>query len=304
MTIDLYTTEKGGKNTLVHDLNFAKGRYEAKHVVTFKNPSAALINILRDSGPVPGDENGTKRKGEKVPRKKTINSVDMEKLADGLVKLGEDDLLQVVQMIHDNKSDETYTKNDIEREYPQFQCGAPLTIMQRASSTSTCTPYQIHWSKCFGTLCRAIAGHERSGAKLSYPESTAYRSAPWILHLSAVIWMGRLHSTFFDLWRSIAVGQGHGHGLAAFVITRALRGHGVAFGCNCPLFSHLYLGRWLGGIARHIHIQGYDCYSKDACKLYKNLKRTSFALAARVSRMQNHTTCTPSILLGSPPPVI
>ena len=118
MTIDLYTTEKGGKNTLTHDLNFAKGRYEAKHVVTFKNPSAALINILRESGPVPGDENGAKRKGEKVPRKKTINSVDMEKLADGLVKLGEDDLLQVVQMIHDNKSDETYTKNDIEREYP------------------------------------------------------------------------------------------------------------------------------------------------------------------------------------------
>jgi transcription initiation factor IIF auxiliary subunit len=118
MTIDLYTTEKGGKNTLTHDLNFAKGRYEAKHVVSFKNPSAALINLLRDSGPVPGDENGAKRKGgEKVPRKKTINSVDMEKLADGLVKLGEDDLLQVVQMIHDNKSDETYTKNDIEREY-------------------------------------------------------------------------------------------------------------------------------------------------------------------------------------------
>jgi transcription initiation factor IIF auxiliary subunit len=41
----------------------------------------------------------------------------MEKLADGLVKLGEDDLLQVVQMIHDNKSEDTYTKNDIEREY-------------------------------------------------------------------------------------------------------------------------------------------------------------------------------------------
>jgi transcription initiation factor IIF auxiliary subunit len=39
----------------------------------------------------------------------------MEKLAEGLVKLGEDDLLHVVQMIHDNKSEETYTKNDIER---------------------------------------------------------------------------------------------------------------------------------------------------------------------------------------------
>ena len=121
MTIDLFTTEKGGKNTLTHDLNFAKNHYEAKHTVTFKNPSAALVNILRDSGSVPGDENGAKRKGgEKVPRKKTVNSVDMEKLADALVKLGEDDLLQVVQMIHDNKSEETYTKNDIEREYSQI----------------------------------------------------------------------------------------------------------------------------------------------------------------------------------------
>jgi transcription initiation factor IIF auxiliary subunit len=38
----------------------------------------------------------------------------MEKLGDGLQKLNEDDLLQVVQMIHDHKTNETYTKNDIE----------------------------------------------------------------------------------------------------------------------------------------------------------------------------------------------
>lgn len=38
----------------------------------------------------------------------------MEKLADGLQKLGEDDLLNVVQMVHDNKSADTYTKNDVE----------------------------------------------------------------------------------------------------------------------------------------------------------------------------------------------
>lgn len=40
----------------------------------------------------------------------------MEKLADNLQRLGEDDLLQVVQMVHDNKTAETYTKNDVERE--------------------------------------------------------------------------------------------------------------------------------------------------------------------------------------------
>jgi len=41
----------------------------------------------------------------------------MEKLADGLQKLGEDDLLQVVQMVHDNKTVDTYTKNDVESEF-------------------------------------------------------------------------------------------------------------------------------------------------------------------------------------------
>jgi transcription initiation factor IIF auxiliary subunit len=117
MTIDLYTTEKGGKHTLVHDLNFAKPRYEAKHQITFKNPSAALINLLRETGPVPGDENGARKKTDaEKKRKRTAGAIDMEKLADGLVKLNEDDLLHVVQMIHDNKSEDTYTKNDIDRE--------------------------------------------------------------------------------------------------------------------------------------------------------------------------------------------
>ena len=40
----------------------------------------------------------------------------MEKLADGLQKLSEDDLLHVVTMVHDNKTSETYTKNDVESE--------------------------------------------------------------------------------------------------------------------------------------------------------------------------------------------
>lgn len=39
----------------------------------------------------------------------------MEKLADNLQRLSEDDLLQVVQLIHDNKAPDTYTKNDVER---------------------------------------------------------------------------------------------------------------------------------------------------------------------------------------------
>ena len=38
----------------------------------------------------------------------------MDKLADNLERLKEDDLLHVVQMIYDNKSSESYTKNDID----------------------------------------------------------------------------------------------------------------------------------------------------------------------------------------------
>jgi len=117
MTIDLFAAEKGGKHTLAHDLNFAKPKYEAKHVVVFKNPNVALLEILRKSGPVPGEDvNGGGRKkadaGEK--KRKRTAQVDMDKLAEGLVKLHEDDLLQVVQLIHDNKTEETYTKNDVE----------------------------------------------------------------------------------------------------------------------------------------------------------------------------------------------
>jgi transcription initiation factor TFIID/TFIIF subunit len=42
----------------------------------------------------------------------------MEKLAEALPQLGDDDLLQVVQMVHDNKTDDTYTKNDVESKWP------------------------------------------------------------------------------------------------------------------------------------------------------------------------------------------
>jgi transcription initiation factor IIF auxiliary subunit len=45
----------------------------------------------------------------------------MDKLAEGLQKLGEDDLLQVVQMVHDHKSADSYTKNDVERTSDQIQ---------------------------------------------------------------------------------------------------------------------------------------------------------------------------------------
>ncbi|KAI4861605.1 SAS complex, SAS5 subunit/transcription initiation factor IID, subunit 14 [Hypoxylon rubiginosum] len=116
MSIDMFTTEKGGKSTIYHDLNFQSPRYENVQTVTFKNPSQALLAILRETGPIP-NEDDTKatakaRKANDLKKKKTV--CDFEKMADGLTKLTEDDLLHVIQMIHDHKTDETYYKNDIE----------------------------------------------------------------------------------------------------------------------------------------------------------------------------------------------
>lgn len=109
---------KGGDQTIQHDLNFAQERYESTHVVTFRNPKPDLLAALRESGPV-GDTNGAigaAAAAKDKKRKGTSKSVDMEKLAEALPQLGEEDLLQVVQMVHDNKTDDTYTKNDIESE--------------------------------------------------------------------------------------------------------------------------------------------------------------------------------------------
>jgi transcription initiation factor IIF auxiliary subunit len=71
----------------------------------------------------------------------------MDKLADGLQRLGEDDLLQVVQMVHDNKAPDSYTKNDVERKYTQTnqaKSEEPFfnLLLQRENFTSTCIPSQ------------------------------------------------------------------------------------------------------------------------------------------------------------------
>jgi len=112
MSIDVYTTEKGGKHTFVHDLNFAAPQYEVEHAIQFKNPSQALQQILRETGPLPSDEERKLKKADGTKKKKF--AVDIDKMADGIVKLGEDDLLQVIQMVHDGKDDTTYIQNNID----------------------------------------------------------------------------------------------------------------------------------------------------------------------------------------------
>ena len=79
---------------------------------TFRNPKAELLKILQESGPI-GEANGAAA-AKPAKRKPASRNVDMEKLAEALPQLGEDDLLQIVQMVHDNKTEETYTKNDLD----------------------------------------------------------------------------------------------------------------------------------------------------------------------------------------------
>lgn len=79
---------------------------------TFRNPKPELLAILQESGSA--DANGVRGKDAAKKKNRRDKNVDMEKLADGLQKLSEDDLLHVVTMVHDNKTSETYTKNDVE----------------------------------------------------------------------------------------------------------------------------------------------------------------------------------------------
>lgn len=114
MSIDMYTTEKT-KCTVYHDLNFQKPRYETIQTIQIKNPSQALLQILRETGPVASDDDPKIAKARKAnDGKKRKAGYDFEKMADGLTKLNEDDLLHVIQLIHDHKTDETYTKNDMD----------------------------------------------------------------------------------------------------------------------------------------------------------------------------------------------
>lgn len=130
--IEMYLTDLAGKeHSFKHDLNFANERYETKQVITFKNPKGDLAIALRASGPVPGDAGGELVNGKKggrtsgvgggdgeagkKRRKTDMRGIDMDSLAEKLQKLGEDDLLQVVQMVHNNKSEDSWMRNDVEQ---------------------------------------------------------------------------------------------------------------------------------------------------------------------------------------------
>ncbi|QPG75208.1 hypothetical protein FOA43_002558 [Brettanomyces nanus] len=129
--ITLTITDKGGDKKLNHDLNFMKEKYVIDHIITINTNKAPLLKELLNSGPVPNfnpDEAsasgaGAKRRSNNAADPKTIKKmktgaskagVDLERMADYLTKLNEDDLLGVVQMVNDNRTAEMNIKNDVE----------------------------------------------------------------------------------------------------------------------------------------------------------------------------------------------
>lgn len=119
IVIDLYTTEKTKLSPIIQDLNFQKEEYSSTHTVTFKNPSQALQEKLRETGPLPNDEDRSKKKslGGSGASKKSSQKFDYEKVAEALQKLEEEDLLKVIQMINEGKGPDTYIRSDIEGEF-------------------------------------------------------------------------------------------------------------------------------------------------------------------------------------------
>ncbi|KFA61967.1 hypothetical protein S40285_07797 [Stachybotrys chlorohalonatus IBT 40285] len=112
ISIDCYTTEKTKAAPIIQDLNFLQPKYEATHTVVFKNPSQALQERLRETGPLPTDEDRPKKKG--IATKKSTQKFDYEKIAEALEKLEEEDLLRVIQLINENKGPDTYIRSDME----------------------------------------------------------------------------------------------------------------------------------------------------------------------------------------------
>jgi len=132
MTVDLYITEKG-KITVTHDLNFQGkeyAKYAKEYPITFKNPSQALQARLRETGPLPTDGDGRLKKkggigfgfgagagaGVSNGRFQQQRDPDHERMLAGLeslaedgmslVSLPEDDVVQMIQMINDYRSDD------------------------------------------------------------------------------------------------------------------------------------------------------------------------------------------------------
>lgn len=120
---------KQGERKFNHDLNFLQEKYIVDKPINIPTKNAQLNKLLAESGSLPSltsDSNDNKRKNDndlntsKLKKLKNSNgsatkgNIDLEKLANGLTKLSEDDLIVIVQMVTDNKTSEMNIKNDFE----------------------------------------------------------------------------------------------------------------------------------------------------------------------------------------------
>ncbi|EMG50828.1 TAF14 Transcription initiation factor TFIID subunit 14 [Candida maltosa Xu316] len=136
---------KNGERKFQHDLNFLQEKYVNDHVISIPvspTKNGALNKILTETGSLPFDESGAstaavaaaaggvKRKldttnGAATPASVVDNkakkakgavkgNIDLEKLSQGLTKLSEDDLIVIVQMVTDNRTNEMNIKNDVD----------------------------------------------------------------------------------------------------------------------------------------------------------------------------------------------
>lgn len=116
---------KLGERKIHHDLNFLKEKYTIDHTISIPTNKSSILNkLLQESGPIPSAEDLSKRKTNEDLNKNTKKlksngnavkgSIDLEKLANGLTKLNEDDLIVIVQMVTDNKTNEMNIKNDVD----------------------------------------------------------------------------------------------------------------------------------------------------------------------------------------------
>ncbi|KAI5951920.1 TAF14 [Candida jiufengensis] len=136
---------KNGERKFQHDLNFLQEKYINDHVISIpvgpnKNPQ--LNKLLTESGSLPFEENSSSSSGIKrkldsangpsssstsnvnqsqasiIDKKKSKGAmkgnIDLEKLSNGLTKLSEDDLIVIVQMVTDNRTNEMNIKNDVD----------------------------------------------------------------------------------------------------------------------------------------------------------------------------------------------
>ncbi|GMF06511.1 hypothetical protein B5S31_g5006 [[Candida] boidinii] len=81
----------------------------AVSAATSSTPQPSTTSSKRKNG-----NSNENTKGKKLKAAAIKGDIDLEKLADGLTKLTEDDLLGVVQMVNDNRTPDMSIKNDVD----------------------------------------------------------------------------------------------------------------------------------------------------------------------------------------------